>query len=121
MGHVKNTKKRTTFAPVTSVSLRHDGLRVMVPARRHRQYGRDAEGRPDSWKVEAVRSPMPSRSSIAVSICGLSALVLGYFCLFQHLSPANTFSDMFIIWWGVADWLSGRWRLMFQTPKGVGK
>jgi protein gp37 len=45
--------------------------------------------------------------------------VLGYFCLFQHLSPANTFSDMFIIWLAVAEWLSGRWRLMFQTPKGI--
>jgi hypothetical protein len=30
---MKITKKRTTFAPVTSVSLRRDGLYVVTPGR----------------------------------------------------------------------------------------
>ena len=31
--NMKITKKRTTFAPVTSVSLRRDGLHVVTPGR----------------------------------------------------------------------------------------
>jgi hypothetical protein len=62
---------------------------------------------------------MLSRSSIAVSICLLSGLVLGCCCRFLHWSLPSVCSDMFVIWHSVADWLSGRWRLMFQTPKGI--
>lgn len=47
------------------------------------------------------------RSTIALTICIGSALLLGYFCVFQHRSPVVTLWELALVWFNVAWWLGG--------------
>lgn len=59
------------------------------------------------------------RTYIALASCVVSALVLGYFCLFQHLNPMWATLNLWIIWGFTADWLGGRLWMLHMRPKEI--
>lgn len=50
------------------------------------------------------------RTNIALGICFASALILGCFCLFGHLSPFWATLNLWITWGFTADWLGRSYR-----------
>lgn len=59
------------------------------------------------------------RTHIALLICLLSALILGYFCVFQGRSAVETGVELWLIWFQVASWLGERSWLRNLPLRGI--
>jgi hypothetical protein len=59
------------------------------------------------------------RTNIAIGICVVSALLLGYFCVFQGYSPVEGAVDLWVIWFQVASWLGDRQWMLGLKPREI--
>jgi hypothetical protein len=58
------------------------------------------------------------RDDLAIVACILSAAALGYGYLSHHLDAVDVFDWLWIIWFVIAQWLSGRWWRTVNLPVG---
>ncbi len=57
-----------------------------------------------------------SRDDLAIATCILSVGAFGLAYFAHHLDAVDVFDWLWIVWFVVAEWLSGRWRRTLNLP-----